>query len=391
MNLILIILLIFILVFAAGEILVRWFVPLEEGVYYRYDSKNKLFRRKPYSEGKFVKRNVKGQYRLNNEGWNSTRDYFKKKEKDTYRIACIGSSETGGYEVHVSEAFPKIIEDTINEAGVKCEVYTFAEDRAIGLSHALHLTRYAIKHFNPDIILYNGTFNGDLLVEATVKTHFTLVKVDSQGNCKLVPPRNESIPVLGKDFTLKSLFFKSRFIKYLRPRLAIRTRFYNARNMVLSSVKSKQIPIIKPIVADKKALSFSKKTELAWRFVLEEFHKLQNENATKILYIVMPIRDKSFNWRDENPERMLLQQKDRNAKIELLKKYAFPFYDMENIFTDDYAINGIKFDHLLDPHLNLHGHRVEGKAIANFLLNNNYFSNSKENNSLNKEQQVSAS
>jgi hypothetical protein len=111
----------------------------------------------------------------------------------------------------------------------------------------------------------------------------------------------------------------------------------------------------------------------------------------RFLYIVMPIRDKSFNWRDENPERMLLQQKDRNAKIELLKKYAFPFYDMENVFTDDYAINGIKFDHLLDPHLNLHGHRVEGKAIANFLLNNNYFSNSKENNSLNKEQQVSAS
>jgi len=274
---------------------------------------------------------------------------------------------------------------------VKCEVYTFAEDRAIGLGHALHITRYAIKHFNPDIIVFNGSFIGDLLLETTVKTHFTLVKVDSNGNCKLVPPRNESMPILGKDLTLKSLIFKSRLIKYLRPRLAIRTRYRNAKNFIISFIYKKKEAVTKPKNSTKKSLSVNKKTELAWQFVLEEFHKLQNINSAKILYVVMPLRDKSFNWRDENTERMLIQEKDRNAKIELLKKYTFPYFNMDNVFMEDYKINGIKFDHLLDPHLNSHGHRVEGRAIANFLLKNDYFilSEPKEQGSVGHEQQVS--
>jgi len=48
MSIILVALLVFILVFATGEILVRCFVTKDEGPYYRFDSKNKLFRRRPF-------------------------------------------------------------------------------------------------------------------------------------------------------------------------------------------------------------------------------------------------------------------------------------------------------------------------------------------------------
>jgi hypothetical protein len=362
-------LLIFLGLFAICEIAVRIWVKPPKEHYYRYDAKNKLFRRKPRLDGTFKKRNVQGYFLLNNEGWNSTRDYFKHKDPGVYRIACIGSSETGAYEVDVKQAYPKIIEDYLNDHNIKTEVYTFAEDRAIGLAHALHLTRYAINNFNPDLILFNGSFVGEFLYGTTTKSHYMLLNIDANDKVKEVPPRNMQLPVLGRAYTPKSLLLQSRFIKYLRPKLMLRTRYNRLKLILFNALSGKKVVQKAKFVVRTNDKSYSEKYDIAIRYLLSEFKKIEANTNVKILYIIKPLRDESFNWNEVATEQARKNKLDEIAyRINLLKEFQLKYFELGDAFTKDFKKNGKKFDFLLNPHLNEHGHRVEGEAIASFLL-----------------------
>lgn len=366
---------IFVLAFILGEIAVRQFVKFEEEHYYRFDKENKLYRRKPNFEGPWQKRNIKGYFKLNNEGWNSTRDYFKEKKEATFRIACIGTSETGCYQVHVKDAWPKILEDRLNAAGKKCEVYTFAADRSYGYPHALHLTRYVVKNYTPDLIIYNSNFSESSLAGTTDKKHYMLVDVANNGTVKEIPPVNDRLPVMGEAFTLKNLLFQSKLIKYLRPKLALGTRL----RALLRLLKGKNA---KPkVVGPKEAnvnkvttgLTFDQKTEIAIHYCLAELKKIQTAHNFKMLFSIPVMRGKGFNWSNLIEERLQKnQERIRAQKSAILQSHGLPFFDLTKAFDEDYAKNNKKFDYLLDPHPNQQGNLIEGESIARYLLENGY-------------------
>lgn len=378
---ILIFILVLCLAFLIGEVAVRQFVKFEEEHYYRFDKINKLYRRKPHFEGPWHKRNVKGYFKLNNEGWNSTRDYFKEKKKDTYRIACIGTSETGSYQVHVEDAWPKILENKLNNEGIKCEVYTFAADRSFGYPHALHLTRYVVKDFSPDLIIYDSNFSDDSLYGTTDKNHYMLLDVDNKGNVKEIPPVNDRLPIMGQRLTLKNLIFQSKLIKYLRPKLALGTKLRRLLKLIKNMTgKPKKVVINSSrTLKTNSGLSFNDKTLIVIHYCLAELKKIQENNQLKMLFSIPVLRSKGFNWSniiEENTQKNI--EFIRSQKRELLDKYNFPYYDLTEAYNEDYAKNNKKFDYLLDPHQNKQGNFVEGEAIANFLLQTGFFETKKE-------------
>lgn len=359
-----------------GELAVRKWVPSEEEHYYRFDKANRLYRRQPRLEGPWQKRNVKGYFILNNEGWNSTRDYFKEHREGVYRIACIGTSETGCYQVHVKDAWPKILEDKLNSMGVKCEVYTFAADRSYGFSHALHLTRYVINNFTPDLIIYNSSFSESSLVGTTNKKHYALFDIDDKGNVKEIPPVNDKLPLLGQSWSFKSLFFQSQLIKYLRPKLAIRTRIKKLLGLFGISVFAKPVKSMPnpKVTAKPKGLDSSKKMEIAIRYFLTQLKETAEKNKVKILFGVQVLRGRGFNWSSlADPDSRETQQKAISMKKSYLEAYNIPYFDLTEDFEQDFLINKKKFDFLLDPHTNQQGCRVEGEAIAKYLMEHNYF------------------
>ena len=368
-----IVLLILILAFVVGEIAVRQFVTFEEEHYYQFDKINNLYRRKPNFQGPWQKRNIKGYFMLNNEGWNSTRDYFKEKNKDTFRIACIGTSETGCYQVHVKDAWPKILEDRLNSAGKKCEVYTFAADRSYGYPHALHLTRYVVKDYAPDLIIYNSNFSDNSIYGTTDKKLYMLAEVDNNGNVKEIPPVNDRMPVMGEGLTLKNLIFQSKLIKYLRPKLALGTRFRKIMKLVRGNKKQVITKDAAKTVKAVKGLTLSEKTDITIHYCLNELKKIQEAHDFKMLFSIPVMRGKGFNWSNLIEEKLQNNQdRIRTQKSAILKSHNIPFFDLTKAYDDDYAKNNKKFDYLLDPHPNQQGNLVEGEAIAKYLLENGY-------------------
>jgi len=363
------------LLFLIGEVLVRKFVEFEEEHYYRFDAENKLYRRKPNYEGAWHKRNVRGYFTLNNEGWNSTRNYYKERTKDTFRIACIGTSETGSYQVHVKDAWPKILEERLNSAGKKCEVYTFAADRAFGYPHAVHLTRYVVKTFTPDLIIYNSNFPDESIYGTTDKKHYMLLDIDNKGNVREVPPVNDRLPIMGKRLTLKNLLFQSKLIKYLRPKLALGTRFRKLIQLFkgINNNSNKTITEKKADNNQNTNLSFAQKDKIAIDYCLTELKKIQETNSVKLIFGIPVLHGKGFNWNNlTNDQSRINQEKNRAFKISLLQSRNLPFFDISQAFVDDYAKNNKKFDYLLDPHFNQQGNLVLGESISKYLLENGF-------------------
>ncbi|MCB9252919.1 MAG: hypothetical protein H6605_10660 [Flavobacteriales bacterium] len=358
----------FFLSFIIGEILVRKFVEAPKEHYYKFDNKYKLYKRKPGLEGHFLKRNVKGYFKLNNAGWNSMRDYYKEKTPGVTRIACIGSSETGCYEVHVKEAWPHQLELNLNKKGANCEVYTFAADRAIGIAHALHLTRYVIAEYAPDIIIYNSSFNEETLYGATDKRHYMLLDVKSKDKIREIPPVNDRTPVLG-EFSIKNLIFQSRLIKYLRPKLAIRTRLYKLMNFFKGKDVVKNNPDSKAL--NKNELGFAEKMDIAIDYCLEQFHLLSQKHGVKMIFGLRTYKGKGFNWSNNALVDNAKQERLTEYKISKITPYGFPYFDTTEAYEKDYEINGKKFDFLLDPHLNKYGCDVEARAIGDFMIEKN--------------------
>jgi len=352
-----------------GELLVRKYVPPPREHYYRFDDENKLFRRKPRLDGRFKKRNVNGYFLLNNEGWNSTRDYYKEKNSDTLRIACIGSSETGAYEVDVSQGYPRIIENQLQKQGIKNEVYTFAADRALNLTQMLHLTRYVIKHYSPNIIIFNGDPGEEFLFEKTTRPHYMSLKIDNSGNVKEILPRNDYLPLLGKRPTLKSIILGSQLVMYLRPKLALRTRFNKISKKAISKKNKIKSKSEKTNHTTRKVYSLEEKSEIGVNYLLGQFRNLMTENQVEFLCVIQAVRDNSFNWSDiKNEDHVIQVKKYLENRMATLDKFGFPYFQFTDEFSKDYEVNKKKFDFFLNPHKNEYGHRVEGETIANYLL-----------------------
>ncbi len=360
-------------VFACGEALCRLFlsgyVPENEDL---FDEHYRILKFQPGVEGKYILRNIRdGYFHINNEGWNSTRDYLPKKPADTYRIACIGSSGTEAFQINVKDIYPQVIEDHLSVNGRKSEVYTFGKS-GTQLAHSLHVTRYIMDRFQPDIVIIK-VIGGTILREGSRTRYFMTLTVDEYGDVREVEPVDSGRETLsGWESGLKHALYRSKLIKLLNRRFAIRWRLLNlTRRISALWDRTEYIPYAnRPDQHDlswQNSASYRKRYEVARRYLLNEFRALEEQGGVKILFQLGPWYAASYNHPEYVGSSADVEEGRAFVKA-LLKEYSLRYVDLTDSFAEDYRLNGKKFDFLHDGHFNEHGHRVQGTAIANYLI-----------------------
>ncbi|HEY9182375.1 MAG TPA: SGNH/GDSL hydrolase family protein, partial [Gammaproteobacteria bacterium] len=95
----------------------------------------------------------RARWRINNEGWNSPIDYAT--EKSRSRVAVIGDSYVEALQVDIERSYPNLL---ASELGSAWEVYAFGVSGA-PLSQYLHMARYVVARFSPDVLVLNLVHN----------------------------------------------------------------------------------------------------------------------------------------------------------------------------------------------------------------------------------------
>jgi len=342
-----------------------------------FDDRYKMFKFKANTVGRYSFRGSEqpGYFRMNNEGWNSTRDYFSNREPGVPRIACIGHSGTLSLRVDIADAYPQIIEKELSAAGFKTEVYSFAVN-LMDIAQALHVSRYAIEKYRPDILIISATINGGYL--SSRQGYGLRVQIDERGEVsELLPGNPFKEPDLFEDGgRLTRLVYKSHLLRYLNKKYDARARMMNLKRKVASAFqRTEYVPYADRAdqheLAYEESVEFRKNHEIARSYILNKFTELEQQHGVVVLFPLGPWYAASFNHPGGGPSET--GEGERRTVKGLLEKFALRSVDLTNAFAEDYVSKGRKFDFLYDDHLNTHGHQVRGAAIAAHLVQQGLF------------------
>jgi lysophospholipase L1-like esterase len=362
----------FIIVILVAELLFRTvFLFFEEYQINKFNTETKILKGKPNFRGRYINSDSIGHFSINNEGWNSPKDYYKEK-KFKYRIACIGASETEALQIDIKNAYPNILESELRDRNIDNEVYSFAKSRT-SLAQALHVARYVINTYKPDIITVTPI--NDVLTVIPKPTNFMRVTISTEGSIKeILPTSYVNIQIYKQLPVFSKLVSHSRFLLFLRKVIVPRIKYNYLR--IYSLIKNNDDPfnlltlhedyIIK---LKNRYPSFRKKYELARQYILNQFKMLELAHKVKFLFIIGPLNDKL---------KIRNCQLKGDEEISLIKEYltecSLQYLDLTNKFWDDYFLHGKIFTFKNDYfHFNEYGHYIAGKIIADFLIKNDYF------------------
>ncbi len=358
-----------------------------------FDKKEKILKRKPNTEGVYkTEFTGSGYFRINNEGWNSHRDYYRRNENGKWnkdgrrresnfhrspkscrqrgskatldkngkqeinkiRIAIVGHSNIEGLRVPVDKTLSKILEDDLNQKGIHAEVYIFGFG-GMHLAQAMHVSRYVVDQFQPDLLIV-GTMLDDFWVHSTSKKNFLNLSIDNESVQEVLPKKymyEENSPF--------SFLYFSKLIHYfdLKTRLGER---------ISSIIKKREYQNCNN---EKQEINTYDK-ERAYEYIFNEFKKITQEGTQEGTQVAIPVFIlkypgiiPSYNYDFETQKSFF------NNQNNLLEKYinpnTFKVIELETAFLSGYKVNGQNFDFENDHHYNQQAHKVIGMHLSDFI------------------------
>ena len=324
-----------------------------------FDEKEKIVKRKGNTEGVYkTEFTCTGYFKINNEGWNSHRDYYRSKkngERNTNkcRIAIVGHSNIEGLRVPVNKTLSKVLEDDLNKSGINAEVYTFGYG-GMHLAQAIHVSRYAVRKFQPDILII-GTLLDDFWVSSTHKKNFLNLSMDHTNKIQEVLPGKH---IYQENSALSFLYF-SKLIYFFDQRTGIGEKI----NGILKKLSNHK----KGIEAYKIENEYDQIK--AYRYIFNEFSKIAKMGSMDeipIFFLKFPHAIPSYN---NDFEVLHLSDDQNNISIltEIIYERQFELIDLEVTFMDDYTANSQKFDFENDYHYNEEAHKVIGLKLSDYI------------------------
>ncbi|MFS4491336.1 SGNH/GDSL hydrolase family protein [Maribacter sp. 2308TA10-17] len=317
----------------------------EKELIYRFDTNSK--KEGVFTIGKAAQQ--RGQWRINNYGWNSPIDYTTQREKPL--IAIIGDSYIEAYQVDVDKSYPSLLR---NELKSNYDVYSFGKSGA-PLSEYLNYSRYIKKHFNPDTFIFNVVHNDfdENISELNPEVkHMLTLNINDSTITENLPKPNKSF----KQYNWKKrMLNKSAFIRYLYINLHIDRTIRNFGKKDNGQKKfNANIEVTKAI--ENKGLIIQ-----SVDYILA---KLYEENPGKrIIFVIDAPRNDIYNNTLENSSILFL-----NEILEKhCSKYNFEYFDLTQPMNNDYKKNQIQFNSELDGHWNEYGHDFISKQIRTYL------------------------
>ena len=352
-------------VFVLLELFFRFVIPAaeipeaffdEEEMIYRFDTRGR--QTGMYTIGKAAQQ--RGRWRINNFGWNSDIDYSE--DPGNCLIAVFGDSFVEAFQVDVDESFPALMRKAIDT----CQVYAVAKSGA-PLSEYLHYSRYANRHFDPDILIFtvvHNDFHESILNLNPGDRHILTVTVRNSAVTENDPRPNYSF----SQYNWKKRWVKkSALFRYLHLNLHITATIRNfgkggdGQDEFNANVKV-------PVVSRNKEM-----IRIAVDYILG---RIASENPGKRVIFVM-----------DGPRNDIYTQNLDSSNVVFLNemiggycsKYGFEYIDLTVPMKEDFERNNTYFNTELDGHWNEYGHRfVAGRILERLSRENNSGSPSRQ-------------
>ena len=288
----------------------------------------------------------RGKWRVNNHGWLSPVDYFEKKKMP--RIAVIGDSYIEALSVNIDESYMAILR---GEIGNDFEIYSFGVSGA-PLSQYLHMSRYAGKLFDPDILIFNVVHNDfaeSLYAHNPRGVHWLRLLVED-GGIQEVPPRPNK--TFSQYDPIKKLLRNSALVRYFVLNLRVKESLANL--FAKETTYSANIDIRD---LDENA----KEIELAMDFI---FERIKGEHVNRRIIFVMDA-DRESVYQNVHPEKGITFLHTLMEKLCL--KFGFEFLDLSVPMREEYRQTMKKYNSEIDGHWDAYGHEFVSRQILGLL------------------------
>jgi hypothetical protein len=298
---------------------------------------------------------------INAEGWNSTKPaYSLERKPGVKRIAVIGDSYVHGAFVATAEGFPEVMEAALRKDGVEAEVYRFGMDGA-PLSQYLHMLRREVRAYRPDVVvvplIHNDFDESWRFLKTRYASAFMKIGRDDTGKAVEIEPapfRGGAADLLRHSAMFRYLYYETN--AYLHLKGLISRYFWGGNEEWSAEFISSAVDTRK--IADHDSNRF------AARYVLAEMKRIAEEDGFKLAFVMDGVREAIYEGRARETYAV--------AKLNDLATYLtaeadLPFLDLQDVFADDFAVAGQRFEYPYDWHWNRRANRLVGEAIANML------------------------
>lgn len=311
------------------------------------------FRYVPNQTGMFVVGkfgDYKTQYRINSDGWNSSRNYAEKRDLAIMRIAIIGDSYVEALNVSQEAALAAVLEKHLARIG-KVEVYAFGVSGA-SLAHYLAIMRYVRLQFSPDLYIINIVHNDfDESLSRKDRVFFHAVRPVGDSYEEVTPQKYR--PTL-----LRRMTQHFAIARYLRVNLKIKNISQKLRQ------KSQNQPFEANI--DISNINVGKTKDLV-RYLFEKYLREVSDNRKRLVFVIDAPRQLIYNG--------ILPQKSsafqyNKLTIEVCRELSLYCLDLTDPFWREFQQNKRRFNSVIDGHWDRHGHEIAARAIGDFLLEN---------------------
>ena len=297
---------------------------------------------------------------INAQGWNSTKKSYQiNKTSGTTRIAVIGDSYVQAAAVNVPEAFAEVIEQELNKAGQKTEVYRFGIDGA-PLTQYLYMLKNEVLNYNPDIVvvqlIHNDFDESYRFLHGRYSSSFMKVNLEGESIKEIDPvPYKPGWIDTFKDYrTFRFIYYQTGLSLYIRRLINL------TKDEEVKETKAPKHGFIQSAI-DVRNITELDKIKKATNYTLGEIKKLSESHGFKLLITMDPVREAVYSG--SPAEEYEANQLNIIAK-EVTDKYNISFLDLKSAMTKHYIEHKKKFEFPWDWHWNKLGNEVAGKAIA---------------------------
>ncbi|TAN42052.1 MAG: SGNH/GDSL hydrolase family protein [Nitrospirae bacterium] len=317
------------------ELVFRFVIPANQSPYYIFDTKDNLMKMstEPFSDGVSTLgplAQVRARWHINNEGWNSNFDYKENHDKPV--IALFGASLIEATIVDVNQSVSAKLHEMLHG-----EYYSYSFGIAgATLSNMLHTSRYAVKKFSPDVLVFNVT-PGLILPSSCADNGFP--------GFMCLEPRGDEFSETVKPYIPKSayrLIRKSAVVRYLYHNIGV-------QKLVLRFLYAEKKETPRNVI-DNDSARIRIKKERILDYILKS---IKNENKDKVVVMYSNSGEGVEGYSDDEFDMVK----------ESCHKYGIHFVNLGKELSDIEKKYGKKVDFGFDAHWNAFGHESVAKII----------------------------
>ena len=299
---------------------------------------------------------------INADGWNSTwPDYKVVKTPGTLRVAVVGDSYVHGAFINTGEGFPEVMQRELDAGGTKAEVYRFGMDGA-PLSQYLWMLRKEVVQYRPDVVvvqlIHNDFDESYRFLGTRYNSSFMKIGTDAAGAPTEIAPEDfePGWPDLLRELnTFRYLYYSTN--ASLRLKSLVTSYVWGAKEEYAPEFISSAVDIRN--LADLPKISWST------HYVMAEIKKLATEEGFAVLFAMDGVREAIYEGKPLATYRVAALNEIAGK---VAKDLDLPFFDLQAVFAQDFAVHGRRLEHSFDWHWNKRANHLVGGAIGRFLL-----------------------